>query len=202
MTRLHGGLCRQPVSGPARVQHAHRLALAEQAQGGVEQELADRIAAQDRVAPASDHILTGPVTLMNSFAVNPDQDEAFCELWTKTARYFTARPGFISLRLRRAASADAPYRWVNVATWESEAHFRAAHGTGHHAAFTGHAPDNGGFRHRHSSPAGPNRQSPLFGRSPVTRPEVNRGWARNHSCRSRGSGPVLARAGRGLAAGV
>jgi heme oxygenase (mycobilin-producing) len=89
----------------------------------------NRIAAHDRVAPASDHILTGPVTLMNSFAVRPDQDEAFRELWTKTARYFTARPGFISLRLHRAASADAPYRWVNVANWESEAHFRAAHGT-------------------------------------------------------------------------
>jgi heme-degrading monooxygenase HmoA len=89
----------------------------------------NRIAAQDRVAPASDHILTGSVTLMNSFAVSPDQDEAFRELWTKTARYFTARPGFISLRLHRATSADAPYRWVNVATWESEAHFRAAHGT-------------------------------------------------------------------------
>jgi heme-degrading monooxygenase HmoA len=89
----------------------------------------NRIAAQDRVAPASDHILTGPVTLMNSFAVSPDRDEAFRELWTKTARYFTARPGFISLRLHRAASTDAPYRWVNVANWESEAHFRAAHGT-------------------------------------------------------------------------
>jgi len=29
----------------------------------------------------------------------------------------------------RAVSADAQYRWVNVANWESEAHFRAAHGT-------------------------------------------------------------------------
>src|SRR5262245_21069576 len=44
-------------------------------------------------------------------------------------RYFTAQPGFISLRLHRAVSADAPFRWVNVANWESEAHFRAAHGT-------------------------------------------------------------------------
>ena len=46
----------------------------------------NRIAAQDRVAPASDHVLTGPVTLMNSFTVSPDRDEAFRELWTKTAR--------------------------------------------------------------------------------------------------------------------
>ena len=63
-------------------------------------------------------------------AVSPGRDEAFHELWAKTARYFTAQPGFISLRLHRAVSADAQYRWVNVANWESEAHFRAAHGTG------------------------------------------------------------------------
>ena len=90
---------------------------------------ANRIAAQDRVAPASDRVLTGPVTLMNSFAVNTDRDEAFRELWAMTARYFTAQPGFISLRLHRAVSAGAPYRWVNVANWESEEYFRAAHGT-------------------------------------------------------------------------
>jgi len=69
------------------------------------------------------------VTLMNSFAVSPDRDQAFHELWTQTSRYFTAQPGFISLRLHRAVSTDAPYRWVNVANWQSEAHFRAAHGT-------------------------------------------------------------------------
>ena len=89
----------------------------------------NQIAAEDRVAPASDHVLAGPVTLMNSFAVSPGRDEAFRELWAKTARYFTAQPGFISLRLHRAVSADAQYRWVNVANWESEAHFRAAPGT-------------------------------------------------------------------------
>ena len=89
----------------------------------------NHIAARDRVAPASDHVLTGPVTLMNSFAVSPDRDEAFHELWARTAKYFMAQPGFVSLRLHRAVSADARYRWVNVANWESESHFRAAHGT-------------------------------------------------------------------------
>jgi len=89
----------------------------------------NHISAQDRVAPAADHVLTGPVTLMNSFTVRPDRDEAFHELWAKTAKYFTAQPGFVSLRLHRAVSADARYRWVNVANWESEAHFRAAHGS-------------------------------------------------------------------------
>jgi len=46
----------------------------------------DHIAAHDRVAPASDHVLTGPVTLMNSFTVSPGRDEAFHELWAKTAK--------------------------------------------------------------------------------------------------------------------
>ena len=89
----------------------------------------NKISAEVRVAPAADQSLDGPVTLMNSFAVSLDRDQAFHELWTQTSKYFTAQPGFISLRLHRAVSTDAPYRWVNVANWQSEAHFRAAHGT-------------------------------------------------------------------------
>src|SRR5436305_15309389 len=89
----------------------------------------DRIAAQDRVAPASDHVLTGPVTLMNSFAVSPGRDEAFHELWAKTARYFTAQPGFISLRLHRAVSAGRSVPVGERRELGVEAHFRAAHGT-------------------------------------------------------------------------
>ena len=45
----------------------------------------DHIAAQDRVAPASDHVLTGPVTLMNSFAVSPGRDEAFQKRYAQAA---------------------------------------------------------------------------------------------------------------------
>ncbi len=40
-----------------------------------------------------------------------------------------AQPGGVSLRLHRAVSADAEPRWVNVANWESEAAYRAAHAT-------------------------------------------------------------------------
>ena len=76
----------------------------------------DRIAAEDRVAPASDHVLTGPITLMNSFAVSPGRDGGIPELWARTAKYLTAQPGFISLRLHRAVSADAQYRWVTSRT--------------------------------------------------------------------------------------
>ncbi|MGN6781539.1 MAG: antibiotic biosynthesis monooxygenase family protein, partial [Marmoricola sp.] len=72
---------------------------------------------------------TGPVTLINSFRVSPGRDDAFHELWERTSRYFMRQPGFRSLRLHRAVSDDAAYRWVNVATWDSEAAFRASHAT-------------------------------------------------------------------------
>jgi len=61
--------------------------------------------------------------------VPPDRDAEFRENWGRASRYFTARPGFVSLRLHRAISDDAPYRWVNVAVWETEADFRAGHAT-------------------------------------------------------------------------
>jgi len=72
---------------------------------------------------------SGPVTLINSFRVPVDRDDDFHALWERTSRYFTRQPGFRSLRLHRAVSDDATYRWVNVARWDSEAAFRAAHAT-------------------------------------------------------------------------
>jgi heme-degrading monooxygenase HmoA len=87
------------------------------------------ISVEERIAPKPDRPIDGPVTLMNRFAVPPDRDEAFHALWSSTSEYFKAQPGFLSLRLHRAVSKDAEYRWVNVATWASEADFRAAHST-------------------------------------------------------------------------
>jgi len=71
----------------------------------------------------------GPVTLINSFVVDPRRDEVFEALWTQTSVYFRAQPGFVGLRLHRAVSPDATYRYVNVAVWESAAQFAAAHAT-------------------------------------------------------------------------
>jgi heme oxygenase (mycobilin-producing) len=86
-----------------------------------------RMTPEERTAPVADAQITGAVTLMNRFHVDPDRDELFLDLWTRTSMYFRKQPGFVSLRLHRAVSADAESRWVNVATWESEADFRAAH---------------------------------------------------------------------------
>jgi heme-degrading monooxygenase HmoA len=94
-----------------------------------EQTTSPEIGAEQRIAPPGAAPATGPVTLINSFQVAPGRDTSFRALWGETSRYFIARPGFVSLRLHRAVSDDAPYRWVNVAVWESEADFRAAHGT-------------------------------------------------------------------------
>lgn len=72
---------------------------------------------------------TGPVTLVNSFVVEPDRDAEFTALWTETSRYFREQPGFVSLRLHRAVSPTTHYRYVNVARWESAGQFSAAHQT-------------------------------------------------------------------------
>ncbi len=70
-----------------------------------------------------------PVTLMNSFVVPEGRDEAFVELWKETSEYFRKQPGFLSLRLHRVVTPGAEYRYVNVARWASDAHYRAPHGT-------------------------------------------------------------------------
>ena len=90
--------------------------------------MSSKIAPESRTAARTDHLL-GSVTLMNSFQVAPGRDDAFHELWSKTSQYFIAQPGFISLRLHRAVSEDTSHRWVNVANWETEADYRAAHST-------------------------------------------------------------------------
>lgn len=93
-----------------------------------EQATTRQITAEERAAPAG-ATATGQVTLINGFHVPAGRDVEFRELWGRTSKYFIARPGFVSLRLHRAVNDDAPYRWVNVAVWETEQDFRAAHGT-------------------------------------------------------------------------
>ena len=91
--------------------------------------LIDTIDPARRTASAPDAAHAGPVTLINSFAVPEGREAAFLELWTATSGYFRARPGFLSLKLHRALSGDAPYRFVNVACWASAQQFAAAHAT-------------------------------------------------------------------------
>jgi heme-degrading monooxygenase HmoA len=88
----------------------------------------DRIDPDGRMATPEDGS-SGPVVLMNCFVVPEGRDEAFLELWTETSLYFRAQPGFVSLKLHRAASVDAQYRFLNIAVWASAAAYRAPHQT-------------------------------------------------------------------------
>jgi heme-degrading monooxygenase HmoA len=75
--------------------------------------------------PAGSH--HGGVTLINKFVVPEGREDTFQEIWTATSMYFRRQPGFLSLRLHRAVSPDANYKFVNVARWASLADFQAAH---------------------------------------------------------------------------
>jgi heme-degrading monooxygenase HmoA len=85
--------------------------------------------AAERIAGAPTESHTGPVTLINCFDVPFGREEAFLELWQQMNDYFRAQPGYVSHRLHRSVSPNARYRFVNVATWISNAHFQAAHTT-------------------------------------------------------------------------
>jgi len=89
--------------------------------------MAESITPEGRTAAAD--AVDGPVTLINSFLVPEGRDDAFHALWSQTSTYFRRQPGYVSLRLHRAVTPDARYRWVNVAQWETEADYRAAHTT-------------------------------------------------------------------------
>ena len=71
----------------------------------------------------------GQVVLLNSFVVPPERDDDFLALWTRTSHFFRQQAGFVSLRLHRAVSPDAPCRYVNVATWASAADFQRPYQT-------------------------------------------------------------------------
>jgi len=88
----------------------------------------DSMTPEARTAAASG-LEAGRVTLINCFAVPEGRDEVFERMWTEASAYFRAQPGFVSLRLHRAVTPGAQYRWINVAVWESEQHYLAAHGT-------------------------------------------------------------------------
>jgi heme-degrading monooxygenase HmoA len=90
------------------------------------QQMSESITPEGRTATGPDEA-TRPVTLINRFVVPDGRDEVFQHLWTETSRYFRAQPGFVSLRLHRAVTPDARYRFVNVAQWASAAQYRAPH---------------------------------------------------------------------------
>jgi heme-degrading monooxygenase HmoA len=70
------------------------------------------------------------VTLINCFEVPEGRDDAFFALWSEVNQYMRAKPGYRRHRLHRANSSEARYRFVNVADWDSNEQFDAAHDEG------------------------------------------------------------------------
>ena len=73
------------------------------------------------------------VTLLNCFEVPAGREEEFFGLWRQVNLYMRAKPGYLEHKLHRSLAPDAAYRFVNVAVWESEAYFQAAHDDGFRA---------------------------------------------------------------------
>ena len=66
----------------------------------------------------------GPVVLVNTFKVAPEDADALLEAWTEDARYLQTKPGFVSTQLHRGLAGSSTF--LNYAVWESVAAFRAA----------------------------------------------------------------------------
>jgi heme-degrading monooxygenase HmoA len=88
----------------------------------------ESVTAEGRTATDSGN-RSGPIVLINCFTVWQQRDDAFHDIWFQTSAYFREQPGYRSLRLHRAVTPDARYRWVNVAQWASEADYQASHRT-------------------------------------------------------------------------
>lgn len=66
----------------------------------------------------------GPVVLVNTFTVAPEDAEVLQAAWAGDAALMKAQPGFISTQLHRGIAGSGVF--LNYAVWQSTAHFRAA----------------------------------------------------------------------------
>ena len=69
------------------------------------------------------------VVLINPFEVPAEAEDRFLPAWNAAAEYMRRQPGFVSTRLHKAISPDAPFEFINVAEWESPEAFGAATST-------------------------------------------------------------------------
>jgi heme-degrading monooxygenase HmoA len=66
----------------------------------------------------------GPVVLINVFTVDPADEDALIEAWSKDADIMKAQPGYISTQLHKGIGGSSTF--VNYAVWESVEAFRTA----------------------------------------------------------------------------
>lgn len=66
----------------------------------------------------------GPVVLVNTFVVPPEDANALLNAWSRDAAIMKRQPGFISTQLHRGTAGSGTF--LNYAVWQSAAHFRDA----------------------------------------------------------------------------
>lgn len=66
----------------------------------------------------------GPVVLVNTFVVSPEDADRLLAAWTADADIMKRQPGFIATQLHRGIAGSGVF--LNTAVWESVPHFRAA----------------------------------------------------------------------------
>ena len=86
-----------------------------------------RIEMDDRVALADQlRNEVGPVILVNTFRVAPEDVDQLLDAWAADAAYLRTKPGFISTQLHRGIAGSCVF--LNSAVWESVEAFRTAFG--------------------------------------------------------------------------
>jgi heme oxygenase (mycobilin-producing) len=77
------------------------------------------------------------VILINPFEVAPSLEASALAYWDRAAAHLRRQPGYRWARLHRAVSPGARFLYVNVAEWDSAAHFGAAVGSDAFRRLTG-----------------------------------------------------------------
>ena len=82
----------------------------------------------------------GPVILINTFRVAPEDVDQLVAAWTADAAYLKTKPGFISTQLHRGIAGSCVF--LNHAVWESVEAFRSAFGDPQFQATFARYPDS------------------------------------------------------------
>ena len=98
-------------------------------------EMDERVRLADQLAEE-----VGPVILINTFHVAPEDVDALLAAWAADAAYLKHKPGFISAQLHRGVAGSGVF--CNLAVWESVAAFRDAFGDPQFQATFARYPDS------------------------------------------------------------
>lgn len=82
-------------------------------------EMDERVGLADQLAEE-----VGPVILVNTFKVAPEDVDALLQAWAADAALLKTKPGFISTQLHRGIAGSTVF--LNTAVWESVEAFRNA----------------------------------------------------------------------------